>query len=361
MPAIICQLGKVVLAAGLLAGVARAGDRPPRTSKAGPAGPYCGLYALYGALRSEGVNVDFEGLVSERYLRSPGGSSLEELRQAAADCGAHAEPFERLTPAALRACKHPVIVHVRRPGHGTPYKHWVLFMGVENGRARIVDRPDRMDLWPLAELMAYTDGAGLVVSARPDDTTALYWASWLDGLAAVALTAVFLGGVLVLGRRSGRAGTAAALVRAVTLAGAGVGAALVWHAVRPEGYFRNPVAVGQVALRHLDAPIGSANADEMRAWLAGGATVIDARPPAAYQAGHIPGAINLPVNAAVAEREDILADIPLTTRVVVYCQSEDCGWADSVASDMWFRGYRDVSVYRGGINEWRKHGRPSER
>ena len=86
-----------------------------------------------------------------------------------------------------------------------------------------------------------------------------------------------------------------------------------------------------------------------------GVAIIDARIPGDYQAGHLPGAVNLPVYAGLVERGRILSTIGPRDRVIVYCQSAECHWSYAVASDLVFRGYRGVAVYPGGWREWESH------
>src|SRR5258708_6265410 len=84
-------------------------------------GPYCGIYSLYAALRMQGIQVSFDQLAQGKYVGSPMGSSLRELKQAAEDCGACAQPLEGMSPTTLRAARFPVLLHWRRPGRRRPY------------------------------------------------------------------------------------------------------------------------------------------------------------------------------------------------------------------------------------------------
>ena len=109
----------------------------------------------------------FEDFLKPAYVGSYNGSTLGELRQAVRSHGGYAEAMEQLTAASLQASSHPIILHVRRPGHNAPYAHWVLFLGVEQGKARIVDPPTAVQLIPFADLLSLWDGVGLVVSREP--------------------------------------------------------------------------------------------------------------------------------------------------------------------------------------------------
>src|SRR5215471_8429906 len=90
-------------AACVIVGSARAEDKGSgHASRESSGGPYCGIYSLYAALRVNGISVPFDSLVQSKYVGSPFGSSLAELRQAAQDCGASARPLEGMTASLLR-------------------------------------------------------------------------------------------------------------------------------------------------------------------------------------------------------------------------------------------------------------------
>jgi hydroxyacylglutathione hydrolase len=82
-------------------------------------------------------------------------------------------------------------------------------------------------------------------------------------------------------------------------------------------------------------------------------TIIDVRREGEWQAGHIPGAVNVPL-AELAERLD---DLPSGT-LIVHCQSGSR--AAIAASLLRARGLADVQVFTGGYAEWRAAGLPEE-
>lgn len=86
--------------------------------------------------------------------------------------------------------------------------------------------------------------------------------------------------------------------------------------------------------------------------------LVDALGPISYAAAHLPGAVNIP-----PDRIDALAPrrIPsLDTAVVVYCQNPDCESSVEVATRLVELGYRNVSHYAGGKDDWRAAGLPLE-
>lgn len=62
----------------------------------------------------------------------------------------------------------------------------------------------------------------------------------------------------------------------------------------------------------------AAAADEARAWVKDGAKLVDVRTPEEFASGHLPGAINIPVQDLPGRAPEIGA---VTDRVVVYCRS----------------------------------------
>src|SRR5579884_3957483 len=173
--------------------------KPPASSP----GPYCGVYSVYAALRSQGINVRFEDLLQPKYIGSEDGSSLSELQMAARDFGAEAFPLEGLTATSLRAARYPIILHVRRPGKDTPFLHWILFLGNEGNRAHIIDPPNSVETVSFAQLLSLWDGVGLVIAKEPHATRSMFLASWLEQGVVLLLIAVGLGAVrLVLARRN---------------------------------------------------------------------------------------------------------------------------------------------------------------
>ena len=86
--------------------------------------------------------------------------------------------------------------------------------------------------------------------------------------------------------------------------------------------------------------------------------LVDALGPISFAAAHLPGAVNIP-----PERVDALAPrrIPsLSSEVVVYCQNPRCESSVEVATRLVELGYRNVSHYAGGKDEWREAELPLE-
>jgi len=97
------------------------------------------------------------------------------------------------------------------------------------------------------------------------------------------------------------------------------------------------------------------------------AVLVDTRDPEEYEAGHIPGAVNLDWRAVVDEetrglkdREAIAAilgerGITPGTRVVLYCNTAR-RISHTYVVLRWL-GYEDVAFYEGSLTEWLREGR----
>ncbi|CAM3761297.1 rhodanese-like domain-containing protein [Kibdelosporangium persicum] len=86
----------------------------------------------------------------------------------------------------------------------------------------------------------------------------------------------------------------------------------------------------------------------LRRVCSGGATVIDVRPHEEYTAGHIPGAVSIPL-ADLAER---LAELPLDQEIVAYCRVAYCVFAHDAVRLLTAAG-RPARRLADGMLEWR--------
>ena len=75
--------------------------------------------------------------------------------------------------------------------------------------------------------------------------------------------------------------------------------------------------------------------------------------PTSFNLGHLPSAINLPLEGFV---EDAARAIPQRDADVVYCASSTCQNSDIAARELLSLGYRNVRVYRGGKAAWKDAG-----
>ncbi|WP_217132191.1 metalloregulator ArsR/SmtB family transcription factor [Streptomyces sp. AC558_RSS880] len=81
---------------------------------------------------------------------------------------------------------------------------------------------------------------------------------------------------------------------------------------------------------------------------AGDVVVLDVRPAEEYLAGHIPGAVSIPVD----ELADRIDELPEHTEIVVYCRGEYCVLAHDAVRLLNDRGRRAIRL-NDGMLEWR--------
>lgn len=87
----------------------------------------------------------------------------------------------------------------------------------------------------------------------------------------------------------------------------------------------------------------------------GDVVVLDVRPPAEYDAGHIAGAVSLPVEEITRR----LRTLPRDREVVAYCRGPFCVYADDAVRALRRRGYRAARLV-DGFPEWVRAGLPVE-
>ncbi|OGA11193.1 MAG: ArsR family transcriptional regulator [Betaproteobacteria bacterium RIFCSPHIGHO2_12_FULL_69_13] len=82
-------------------------------------------------------------------------------------------------------------------------------------------------------------------------------------------------------------------------------------------------------------------------------TVLDVRPPEEYAAGHLPGAINIPVK----QLESRLAKLPKRKEIVAYCRGPYCLMSFEAVEQLRKRGLKARRL-ENGFPEWRAAGLP---
>ena len=85
-------------------------------------------------------------------------------------------------------------------------------------------------------------------------------------------------------------------------------------------------------------------------------TVLDVRPPEEFAAGHVPGAVNIPVH----ELEKRLAELPRRREVVAYCRGPYCLMSYDAVVLLRKKGLKARRL-KDGLPEWRLAGLPVTR
>jgi len=272
-------------------------------------GSICGLYCLYAAMQLSGHEVEPSELFKLEYVGSAKGSSLGELRNAAEDNGLYAEPIGKLTGRELHNCHYPVILHVKLTATSMDYNHYELFLGTENGQAKLFDPPNPVSLVPFCELAPQWDGNGLIVSAEPIDLGAVFAPArkrfilyaaiviaiilalyWAKRLVPVTLTNSRIK-VMCLSI----AQTTGFIILAVLIG-------MFYHFANGAGLLANANATASIQKAHQGNFIPKINEKKVHKLLNTDTVFIDARLRGDYEAGHLEGAISVPVDANDIER-----------------------------------------------------------
>jgi rhodanese-related sulfurtransferase/DNA-binding MarR family transcriptional regulator len=94
---------------------------------------------------------------------------------------------------------------------------------------------------------------------------------------------------------------------------------------------------------------------ELKRRLGGDTVILDVRPSPEYQAGHIAGAISMPID----ELPSRLRDLPPDTDVVAYCRGPYCVYADQAVRMLRDHGRRAARL-EDGYPEWARAELPVE-
>jgi len=116
----------------------------------------------------------------------------------------------------------------------------------------------------------------------------------------------------------------------------------------------NRVVAGYFNERDTLEPVSR---DELRERSKNGlVTVLDVRPTEEYEFGHIPGAINMPLE----DIEKCIKDLPVGQEVIAYCRGPYCVLAFEAVAKLRERGF-GARRLEDGYPEWKAAGLPVER
>ena len=89
--------------------------------------------------------------------------------------------------------------------------------------------------------------------------------------------------------------------------------------------------------------------------------ILDARPAADYEAGHIPTALSVPydsvADAMVTAQQHLTPSQPIMT----YCSGKNCDESFLLTQYLRRQGFTNVVLFAGGFETWSAEGHPIER
>jgi rhodanese-related sulfurtransferase len=306
------------------------------------------------------VEANFEDLMRQEYVGSLHGSSLAELSKAAKDHGMYAQPMGNLTKQVLSQSPYLILLHVKKPPHSRRYNHYELFLGMQDGMAKLCSPPSPVRLVAFHDLLPLWSGKGLVVSKKPIDTWKLITPACSQFMQWATIALVIIGVAYWLRRRwlnvvsrlSWRGRIGLSVIQSGGLIGIALVASVIWHLAIPAGLLANTNAAASVELAHWGNLVPKVNIEEVRRLVGTDVVFVDARYPNDYESGHLEGAINIPVTSSDEERKKAVARIPKHSHIVVYCQSTNCKFAEKVSLKLKLDGYENIAIFRGGWHEW---------
>ena len=132
----------------------------------------------------------------------------------------------------------------------------------------------------------------------------------------------------------------------------------LWQAVRDLGQARlasvRELVKTRFAHHGTPEPVGLVELlDRLRS---GQVIVLDARPEREFRAGHIPGAVSIPVE----DLEAHLHVLPIDQDIIAYCRGPYCALADQAVATLMANGHRARRLALG-FPDWRAAGHPVER
>jgi rhodanese-related sulfurtransferase len=114
--------------------------------------------------------------------------------------------------------------------------------------------------------------------------------------------------------------------------------------------------VDMIKRRYLEGKEGMepVNRDDLlKRVIEGGVTVLDVRPADEYRAGHIPGALSVPLERL----EEILANLPPNQDIVAYCRGPYCVLAVHAVAFLRKMGFKAMRLEES-VQDWRAMGLP---
>lgn len=150
---------------------------------------------------------------------------------------------------------------------------------------------------------------------------------------------------------------------ALILIGTAVAIALAVYAVRPDKIGPIHAVVDQATVSPLPTENGFSEIsleDALHLYEEKGAIFADSRHISDFEAGHIKGAVHLYTSDQETWLPEFLAATDPETKIVTYCDGENCHLAPALAELLFFNGFNHVRYLKNGWTRWREGGFPVE-
>ena len=115
---------------------------------------------------------------------------------------------------------------------------------------------------------------------------------------------------------------------------------------------KNDIIIGDVEIGTVD--------QARKLYDSGKYIFVDARSPEDYEAGHIQGAVSLPVGQLEEKIAAFLERYPPEASIITYCSGRTCLDSHHLAEFLLNFGYDKVTVFIDGFPGWEAEGHPIE-
>ncbi len=316
---------------------------------------YCGLYCVFQAGRLSGRNVDLDRLIQPERMHGEFGSTTADLVECCREFQIACRPIHYASYADICILGGPVIVLVKNCPEASRANHWIMVLSARPDSAEVYDPSSGVFRLSAAELQSIWGGPAILILKSSDGPEVeIVWV----GL-KIVLIGFTLGSTLLVVRTLARTRWHPAIV----LVAAALFLAIVAHIFDPAGFANNRRAVERIdAVFHPRTPTIVTPADVLAN--ASEFVLVDARTPPQYHSSRLPAAMNIPITSSHWRNERLLKDVPSDSRIVLYCNSKDCSWGDSLAKSAIFHRFASVAVLEVGVKGYVEaggklsHGRP---
>jgi rhodanese-related sulfurtransferase len=141
-----------------------------------------------------------------------------------------------------------------------------------------------------------------------------------------------------------------------------VGASLgfLYSAATEKGVFARQAPAGPVGGAGVATPQMISQEEVWSLYQTGSALFIDSRHDFDFRAGHIKGAVNVPLKDFELQKSP-LKDVLRDRLLVIYCDGAECNSSIELAVRLAKEGFRNVRISFGGWREWVEAQHPTEK
>lgn len=316
----------------------------------------CGANCLYSILSFFGIEADYAKLLEECVDR-PDGSTMRVLVDTARNYGLHVMPLSDMTLIDIQNSPYPAILYVKKTLNSFKYDHYEVFIPSDSREPILYDPPNESRKVDRLELEERWSGSAILLSHVPISTRFLWWPAVIRLGIIISVVGGIAGMLLVGERKIQHAQSRAAKSTSLQIAWIGVGAlvaAFCGNTFLGDGLISRRDEVAQAMKIVPEERFGATSGEELGRAREDGAVLIDARFYQDFVAGHIDGALSVPVDTPDIEIRKRLDGMRRDVAIIVYCQSAACSFDTVIAQKLQYMGFEDVSIYKEGWVEWKR-------